>query len=53
MALLDARKLSADDCLQFPWRNGWFYGLTQEAEKQGQPDPCPFHTQLLKETGAI
>lgn len=39
--------------VQFPWRNGYFYGLTQQAEKDGKPDPCPYHTQLLKETGSV
>jgi hypothetical protein len=38
---------------EFPWRNGWFYSLTQKAEKNGKPDPCPMHTALLKESGAI
>lgn len=38
---------------EFPWRNGWFYDLTLQAQKQGNPDPCPMHTGLLKETGAI
>lgn len=38
---------------EFEWRNGWFYGLTQAAAKEGKPDPCPLHTALLKEVGAI
>mgnify|MGYP001807726766 CR=1 FL=1 len=38
---------------QFPWRNGWFYGLSQKALAAGQPDPCPKHTALLREVGAI
>lgn len=38
---------------EFPWRNGWFYGLTQAAAAAGQPDPCPTHTAWLKEVGAV
>ncbi|PNW77422.1 hypothetical protein CHLRE_10g435850v5 [Chlamydomonas reinhardtii] len=38
---------------EFPWRNGWFYGLSQKALAAGQPDPCPKHTALLREVGAI
>ncbi|GLC34052.1 hypothetical protein PLESTB_000832100 [Pleodorina starrii] len=38
---------------EFPWRNGWFYGLTQKALAAGQPDPCPLHTALLREVGAV
>lgn len=38
---------------EFQWRNGWFYGLTQEAEKQERTDPCPLHTQWLKDVGAL
>lgn len=37
---------------EFPWRNGWFYGLSQAALAGGHPDPCPLHTALLKEVGA-
>ncbi|EFJ52681.1 hypothetical protein VOLCADRAFT_54899 [Volvox carteri f. nagariensis] len=38
---------------EFSWRNGWFYGLTQKALTAGRPDPCPLHTQLLTEVGAV
>lgn len=38
---------------QFEWRNGWFYGLTKDALAAGKPDPCPAHTAILKEVGAI
>jgi hypothetical protein len=38
---------------QFEWRNGWFYGLTQAVLAAGKPDPCPKHTALLKEVGAV
>lgn len=38
---------------EFEWRNGWFYGLSQQALAQSQPDPCPQHTQWLAEVGAI
>jgi hypothetical protein len=35
---------------EFPWRNGYFYGLTQ-ASQDG--DPCPLHTSMLKELNVI
>ncbi|GFR42479.1 hypothetical protein Agub_g3389 [Astrephomene gubernaculifera] len=38
---------------EFPWRNGWFYGLTARALAEGRPDPCPHHTALLREVGAV
>lgn len=38
---------------EFEWRNGYFYGLTQKAVSEGRPDPCPMHTALLKEVGAV
>eukprot|EP00882_Tetradesmus_deserticola_P019448 GHRQ01020934.1.p1 GENE.GHRQ01020934.1~~GHRQ01020934.1.p1 ORF type:complete len:198 (+),score=80.79 GHRQ01020934.1:453-1046(+) len=38
---------------EFEWRNGYFYGLTQQALQQGRPDPCLKHTALLKEVKAI
>lgn len=36
-------------CLQFKWRNGWFYSLSEKATAEGKPDPCPLHTSWLKE----
>lgn len=38
---------------EFEWRNGYFYGLTQQAAAEGRPDPCPLHTALLREVGAV
>lgn len=38
---------------EFPWRNGYFHGLSQAAAAAGRPDPCPTHTAWLKEVGAI
>lgn len=38
---------------EFQWRNGYFYSLTQRALADGKPDPCPKHTALLKEVGAV
>ena len=38
---------------EFTWRNGWFYGLSNLAQENGQPDPCPNHTAWLKEIGAV
>ncbi|XP_027344715.1 uncharacterized protein LOC113857150 isoform X2 [Abrus precatorius] len=34
---------------EFKWRNGWFYSLSEKATGQGKPDPCPLHSQWLKE----
>ncbi|KOM41059.1 hypothetical protein LR48_Vigan04g125700 [Vigna angularis] len=34
---------------EFKWRNGWFYSLSEKATAQGNPDPCPLHSQWLKE----
>ena len=39
--------------LQFEWRNGWFYSLSQKALASGASDPCPLHTAWLKELGAV
>ena len=34
---------------EFEWRNGFFYGISQEAITAGdRPDPFPKHTALLK-----
>lgn len=38
---------------EFQWRNGWFYGLSKAAEEKGRVDPCPTHTEWLKEVGAV
>ncbi|KAF9613190.1 hypothetical protein IFM89_005992 [Coptis chinensis] len=38
---------------EFKWRNGWFYSLTQQAITEGKPDPCPLHTEWLKELKII
>lgn len=38
---------------EFPWRNGWFYSITQAAAAKGQTDPCPYHTSLLQELKVI
>ena len=32
---------------EFPWRNGYFADLSQEAREGGQEDPCPIHSQML------
>ncbi|KAK7389468.1 hypothetical protein VNO78_24542 [Psophocarpus tetragonolobus] len=34
---------------EFKWRNGWFHSLSEKASAQGKPDPCPLHSQWLKE----
>lgn len=38
---------------EFEWRNGWFHGLSRAAAEAGKADPCPLHTAILKEVGAI
>lgn len=38
---------------EFEWRNGYFHGLSQKAAAEGRPDPCPLHTALLREVGAV
>lgn len=37
---------------ELPWRNGWFLGLSQAAQREGRPDPCPLHTAWLNEIDA-
>lgn len=39
--------------IQFKWRNGWFYSLSQAKMSEGKPDPCKMHTALLKKVGAV
>jgi hypothetical protein len=36
---------------EFEWRNGWFLGLSKEADAQGKPDPCQLHSMWLHELG--
>eukprot|EP00889_Picochlorum_renovo_P008214 jgi/Picre1/35244/NNA_002706.t1 len=38
---------------EFPWRNGYFHGLSSTAAANGDADPCPLHSSLLKEVGAV
>ncbi|XP_054782561.1 uncharacterized protein LOC129291831 isoform X2 [Prosopis cineraria] len=38
---------------EFKWRNGWFYSISEKAMAQGKPDPCPLHTQWLKELKVV
>lgn len=38
---------------EFKWRNGWFYSISQKAISEGKPDPCPLHTQWLKELKVV
>ena len=40
-------------CVQFEWRNGWFYAISKRALDSGKEDPCPLHTAWLREVGAI
>lgn len=37
---------------EFEWRNGWFYGISQKAVSEGQEDPFPLHSKLLRQVGA-
>lgn len=38
---------------EFTWRNGWFHEISKRAVAAGKADPCPIHSALLKEVGAI
>ncbi|KAI8108034.1 hypothetical protein M9434_006065 [Picochlorum sp. BPE23] len=38
---------------EFPWRNGYFHGLSSTAVANGDADPCPLHSSLLQEVGAV
>jgi hypothetical protein len=38
---------------EVPWRNGWFWALSQQAAADGRPDPCPTHSAWLREVGAV
>ncbi|XP_058734353.1 uncharacterized protein LOC131606089 [Vicia villosa] len=38
---------------EFKWRNGWFYSLSEKATSQGKQDPCPLHTQWLRELKVV
>ncbi|MED6218937.1 hypothetical protein PIB30_031164 [Stylosanthes scabra] len=38
---------------EFKWRNGWFYSLSEKAKAQNKPDPCPLHTEWLKELKVV
>lgn len=38
---------------EFQWRNGFFWGLSEQARGKGEADPCPKHSALLKQVGAV
>jgi len=38
---------------EFPWRNGFFWNLSEEAVGRGEADPCPSHSAMLKQVGAL
>jgi hypothetical protein len=38
---------------QFSWRNGWFWNISQREVAAGRSDPFPYHSQLLKDVGAV
>ena len=38
---------------EFEWRNGWFWGLSEKKRGNGEEDPFPTHSRLLKEVGAV
>ena len=40
-------------CLQFEWRNGWFWSISKRELDAGHADPFPVHTSLLKVLGVI
>ena len=37
---------------EFPWRNGWFQGISRRSVEAGKPDPMPLHSALLAELNA-
>lgn len=37
---------------EFPWRNGWFQGISRRYVDEGKPDPMPQHSALLAELNA-
>jgi len=38
---------------EFEWRNGFFWDLSKQAMDGGRADPCPIHTRLLQQVGAV
>lgn len=34
---------------EFKWRNGWFDAISKSAIANGDNDPCPLHSKLLRE----
>lgn len=38
---------------EFKWRNGFFWDLSQAARTKGEADPCPTHSALLQQVGAV
>jgi len=34
---------------EFEWRNGFFWDLSEDAEDNDRPDPCPLHTWLCNQ----
>lgn len=38
---------------EFPWRNGWFWQISQREMAAGRPDPFPTHTRMLKAQGVV
>lgn len=38
---------------EFKWRNGFFWELSQKARAEGGADPCPTHSALLAQVGAV
>ncbi|KAF7123993.1 hypothetical protein RHSIM_Rhsim12G0183600 [Rhododendron simsii] len=39
--------------LQFKWRNGWFYSLSEKTITEGKQDPYSLHTAWLKELKVV
>lgn len=38
---------------ELKWRNGYFWDLSEAARAKGEADPCPTHSALLKQVGAV
>ena len=39
--------------MQFEWRNGWFWSISQREMDAGREDPFPVHTSLLRVLNVI
>lgn len=38
---------------EFEWRNGWFIDISKSALSHKEADPCPIHTEYIKNAGLL